>query len=47
MVSEGPDFSLYISQDIKGNTGHRKLHCCGLPSAGANLSFSGTASTRS
>lgn len=26
----GPGFSLYISQDIKGNAGHHRLHCCGF-----------------
>jgi len=36
-LSRGPGFSLYISQDIKGNAGRHRLHCCGLPSAGANL----------
>lgn len=37
MAFWGPGFSLYISQDIKGNAGCHRLHCCGLPSAGANL----------
>lgn len=29
-LSRGPGFSLYISQDIKGNAGHHRLHCCGF-----------------
>lgn len=45
-LSRGPGFSLYISQDIKGNSGHHRLHC-GLPSAGANQCSNGTLSTQS